>query len=93
MTTIPFEEFEAHLRDVLARVQAGETVVLARGGKPIAQISPCDSLAVRLEKAFPGMKHATKRMADIHIERVPLSDGSDILDVLREVQADRDLVP
>ena len=93
MTTIPVEELEAHLREVLARVQAGEHVLIASDGEPVAELVPCDPLIETLRRAFPAMRPATKRMRDIHIERVSLSDGTDILDVLREVRDDRDLLP
>ncbi|MBI5949457.1 MAG: type II toxin-antitoxin system prevent-host-death family antitoxin [Chloroflexi bacterium] len=92
MTTIPIEELEAHLREVLARVQAGERLLIARDGEPVAELSPCDPLAA-IERAFPGMRRATRHMRDIEIRRVRLSDGTDILDVLREVTEDRDLLP
>ena len=89
MTKIPVEELEAHLREVLVRVQAGERVLIARDGEPVAELSPCDPVIEALRKAFPGMRPATKRMRDIHIDRVSLSDDTDILDVLREVRDDR----
>jgi prevent-host-death family protein len=40
MTTIPVEELEAHLREVLARVQAGEHVLIASDGEPVAELVP-----------------------------------------------------
>ena len=92
MTTLLIEELESHLREVIARVQAGETVLVVNDGGPVVQIAPCDPMDAA-ERAFPGMKRPTKRMSDVRIERVPLSDGSDILDVLREVRDDRDLLP
>ncbi len=92
MTTIAVEELEAHLREVLARVQAGERVLIASDGEPVAELSPCDGQTV-LERVFPGTQPATRHMRDIHIDRVPLSPGPNIVEVLREVRDDRDLLP
>lgn len=36
------QEAKTHLLDLLARVAAGESIVLARHGKPIAQLVPVD---------------------------------------------------
>jgi prevent-host-death family protein len=83
MTTIPIEELEAHLREVLARVQAGERVLIASDGQPVAELSPCDSRTA-LERAFPGMQRATKHMRDIHIEPVPVAPGFDAVAMLIE---------
>lgn len=38
MTTVNVHEAKAHLSEYLARVEAGETVVICRRNKPIAQI-------------------------------------------------------
>jgi prevent-host-death family protein len=38
-TTIKVSEAKTHLSDVLARVEAGEDFVIARGNDPIAQIT------------------------------------------------------
>ena len=79
------DELEAHLRDVIARVRAGETVEIAEGGETVAQITPCDDLMARLEKRFPGMQHATvshKDLSDIVPLRLP--DGVDAAAMLIE---------
>ncbi|MFN7229826.1 MAG: type II toxin-antitoxin system Phd/YefM family antitoxin [Synechococcaceae cyanobacterium] len=36
------QEAKTHFSDLLARVAAGESIVLARHGKPIAQLVPLD---------------------------------------------------
>ncbi len=40
--TINVQEAKTHLSALLARVAAGERIVLARHGKPIAQLVPLD---------------------------------------------------
>lgn len=34
------QEAKTHLSQILARVEAGEDIVLARGGKPVARLVP-----------------------------------------------------
>lgn len=91
MTTLTVGELEANLREVLDRVRAGERVVIESEGEPLATLSPCDPLA-GIENSFPGSRPATKHMRDVHIERIPLASGIDVLNVLREVRDDRDLL-
>ncbi|MFN7025262.1 MAG: type II toxin-antitoxin system Phd/YefM family antitoxin [Pseudorhizobium sp.] len=38
-TTIKVSEAKTHLSDVLARVEAGEDFIIARGNDPIAQVT------------------------------------------------------
>ena len=91
MTTIAIEELELHLREVLARVEAGETVLLARDGAAVAQIAPCDPLAA-LTRALPGVPRPTKHLRDVRFVPIPVGPGRDVVDVLREVRDDRDFV-
>jgi prevent-host-death family protein len=40
MARVPIEEMERNLSAYLARVEAGETLVIIREGKPVAEIQP-----------------------------------------------------
>jgi prevent-host-death family protein len=40
MTTINVEDIQRDLQSYLQQVEAGETVVIVRGGKPVAEIRP-----------------------------------------------------
>ncbi|MDP2286256.1 MAG: type II toxin-antitoxin system Phd/YefM family antitoxin [Pseudohongiella sp.] len=42
MHTVNIHEAKAHLSELLARVEAGETVVIARRNKPIVKLVPAD---------------------------------------------------
>jgi len=44
---INVQDAKTHLSRVLARVEAGEEVILARGGKPIARLVPVSALPPR----------------------------------------------
>lgn len=40
MTTVNIHEAKTHLSQLLARVADGETVIIAKAGRPVAQLSP-----------------------------------------------------
>ena len=42
MATVNIHEAKAHLSEYLARVEAGETVVIARRNKPVARLVPVE---------------------------------------------------
>ncbi len=52
MTTVNVHEAKTHLSRLLARVEAGERIVIARAGKPIAILAP---VADRPPDRVPGM--------------------------------------
>jgi len=43
MTTVNIHDAKTHLSRLLARVEAGETVVIARAGTPVAALGPVDA--------------------------------------------------
>ncbi|MBI4755492.1 MAG: type II toxin-antitoxin system Phd/YefM family antitoxin [Betaproteobacteria bacterium] len=45
METVNVHDAKAHLSEYLARVEAGETVVIARRNKPVAQLVPVSQQA------------------------------------------------
>lgn len=79
MTTVNVQEAKTHLSRLLERVEAGERIVIARAGKPIAELAP----VVRREIVFGGMA------GEIELD----DDAFDALD--DEVRAlwDPDLLP
>jgi len=40
ITTVTLTEFRSHASGMLSRVEKGETIVVLRHGKPIAEVSP-----------------------------------------------------
>ena len=40
MTTVTLTEFRSHASGMLSRVERGETLVVLRHGKPVAEVSP-----------------------------------------------------
>lgn len=51
-TTVNMHEAKTHLSRLVERVEAGETVVIARAGKPVAELRPIP----RVDFVFGGAK-------------------------------------
>lgn len=47
MTQVNIHEAKTHLSRLLARVAAGEEIVIAKAGKPIAKLVPAEQLPAR----------------------------------------------
>jgi prevent-host-death family protein len=51
-STVTVHEAKTHLSRLLARVEAGEEIVIARGKKPIARLTP--EVPMKVEPRKPG---------------------------------------
>jgi antitoxin (DNA-binding transcriptional repressor) of toxin-antitoxin stability system len=58
---------KTHLSRLLARVEAGETIVIARGDKPVAKLSPAGPMAPRK----PGLYKGKMRIGPEFFEPLP----------------------
>lgn len=47
MVSVNVQEAKTRLSELLARVERGENVVIARAGSPVAQLVPIDAVAPR----------------------------------------------
>ena len=61
VTTVNVHEAQTHLSRLLEAVEAGEDVVIARAGKPIARLVP---VVARLEARTPGSWRGRVVIAD-----------------------------
>lgn len=52
-TTVNIHEAKTHLSKLLERVENGETIVIARAGKPVAELRAVP----RVDIVFGGLKH------------------------------------
>ena len=52
MTTVKIHEAKTNLSKLIARVEAGEEIVIARGDKPVAKVVPLKTAA--RQKRVPG---------------------------------------
>ena len=61
MTTVTFTEFRSHASGMLSRVEKGETLIVVRHGRPIAEVSPVsDSGEPQPSWKRPALRLATK---------------------------------
>jgi len=52
MTTVNVHEAKTHFSSLLRRVQAGERIVIAKAGKPVAELGP---VTERPKRRIPGI--------------------------------------
>ena len=52
MVTVNVHEAKTHLSKLLARVEAGEEIVIARSGKPVAVLKAVDGKPAKRELGF-----------------------------------------
>jgi len=59
MTTVTLTDFRSHASGMLTRVEHGETLVVLRHGRPIAEVSPI----VEKESTLPSWKRQALRLS------------------------------
>jgi prevent-host-death family protein len=60
MDTVTLADAKAHLSDLVAKAEAGETVVITRRGKPVAQITTVDTAKKPFD--FDALREITRKM-------------------------------
>ncbi len=60
MTTVTLTEFRSHASGMLSRVERGETLVVIRHGRPIAEVSPVSSVSGEPSWKRPALRLVTK---------------------------------
>lgn len=73
MSTVNIHEAKTHLSRLVARAEAGEEIVIARGGRPVARLVPFDAPT---EPRTFGRMRGQIRIADDFDEPLP----DDVLD-------------
>ena len=71
MATVNVHEAKTHLSRLLARVEEGEEVVIARNGKPVARLVRCEGRGKRQFGSMKGNKEWEK-LGELVLE--PLSE-------------------
>lgn len=59
MTTVTLTDFRSHASGMLTRVEHGETLVVLRHGRPIAEVSP----VIQKDSAQPSWKRQALRLS------------------------------
>jgi len=89
MVAINIHEAKAHLSEYLARVEAGETVIISRRNKPVAKLVPLEE---EQEKLTPRPIGLAKGMGHVPPEFFePLDD--ELLDLFEGKGCDNDPLP
>lgn len=60
MTTVTLTEFRSHASGMLSRVERGETLVVIRHGRPIAEVLPISAAAGGPSWKKPALRLVTK---------------------------------
>ena len=60
MTTVTLTEFRSHASGMLSRVERGETLVVIRHGRPVAEVTPVSSAAGAPSWKRPALRLVTK---------------------------------
>ena len=64
-------EAKTHLSELLAAVEAGETITITRRGKPVAQLAPVSDLQTRRANALDRLEEIKKSLPkDMTIEEI-----------------------
>jgi prevent-host-death family protein len=59
MTTVTLTDFRSHASGMLTRVEHGETLVVLRHGRPIAEVSP----VIKKDSSQPSWKRQALRLS------------------------------
>ena len=59
MTTVTLTDFRSHASGMLTRVEQGETIVVLRHGRPVAEVSP----VTKENNALPSWKSKALRIS------------------------------
>jgi prevent-host-death family protein len=71
MTTISAYEAKTHLPRLLRAAERGETVIITRHGKPVAQLGPVEKQRSEdVAEVIAGMKRARAKRARVSIEEI-----------------------
>lgn len=71
MRIVQAAEAKTHLLRILDDVEQGETIVITRHGKPVAQLSPhAEAERERFEEAMAQMRELRQRVGKVSIEEI-----------------------
>ena len=71
MTTVSAYEAKTHLPRLLRAAERGETVIITRHGKPVAQLGPVeDKRREEVAEVIARMKRARARRAKVTVEEI-----------------------
>lgn len=70
MTTVSAYEAKTHLPRLIRAVEQGETVIITRHGKPVAQLGPVEDQRADVAQVIERMKRARAKRPKVSIEEI-----------------------
>ncbi len=70
MTTVTAYEAKTHLPRLIRAVERGETVVITRHGKPVAQLGPVEDRREQVREAIESIKRLRRRLPKVPVEEL-----------------------
>lgn len=70
MTTVSAYEAKTHLPRLIRAVEQGETVIITRHGKPVAQLAPVEDHRADVAAVIARMKRARAKRPKVSVEEI-----------------------
>ena len=70
MTTVSAYEAKTHLPRLIRAVERGETVIITRHGKPVAQLGPIQDRRAEVAEAIENIKQLRRRLPKISVDEI-----------------------
>jgi prevent-host-death family protein len=70
MTTVGAYEARTHLAKLLRAVEGGETVIITRNGKPVAQLGPIKDRREEVAEVIERMKRERAKRPKVPVEEI-----------------------
>ena len=70
MTTVGAYEAKTHLPRLIRAVERGETVIITRHGKPVAQLGPIQDRREQVHEAIESIKRLRRRLPKVPVDEL-----------------------
>jgi prevent-host-death family protein len=70
MSTVSAYEAKTHLPRLIRAVERGETVIITRHGKPVAQLGPVEDHSTDVAEVIERMKRARAKRPKVTVEEI-----------------------
>jgi prevent-host-death family protein len=70
MTTVSAYEAKTHLPRLIRAVERGETVIITRHGKPVAQLGPIQDRREQVQEAIESIKRLRRRLPKVPVDEL-----------------------
>jgi prevent-host-death family protein len=70
MTTVTAYEAKTHLPRLIRAVERGETVIITRHGKPVAQLGPIKDRREQVAEAIESIEQLRRRLPKMSVDEI-----------------------